>query len=150
MRWMCATLVALASATAVNGQILWAGLAAGTSWTWQAPTAPDQNLLHSHDGAPAGFVAIPVYRDTLVRFQVADLPFEPTYDGVGWPGKLRGYTVGVDTCSMVSWGSSSSPEASVTTTWTSRRNSRRRASRSGSSGGTSVSASGSSSPGAGA
>lgn len=96
MRWMCATLVALASANAANGQVLWAGLAGGTSWTYKAPTAPNQNLLHSSDGAPAAFVAIPVNQDTLVRFQVADLPFTPVYDGVGWPGKLRGYTIGVD------------------------------------------------------
>jgi hypothetical protein len=96
MRWMCATLVALASASVASGQILWAGLAAGTSWTWQAPTAPNQNFLHSSDGAPAGFLAVPVNPDTMVRFQVADLPFEPVYDGVGWPGKLRAYTVGVD------------------------------------------------------
>jgi hypothetical protein len=96
MRWMCATLLALASASTAGGQVLWAGLAAGTSWTWEAPTAPDQNFLHSSDGAPSAFVAFPFYDDSLVRLQVADLPFEPVIDGVGWPGKLRAYTVGVD------------------------------------------------------
>jgi hypothetical protein len=96
MRWMCVTLVALSGAAAADGQVLWAGLATGTSWTWQAPTAPNQNFLHNSDKAPAAFVAIPVNPDTLVRFQVADLPFTPVYDSVGWPGKLRAYTVGVD------------------------------------------------------
>jgi len=96
MRWMCATLLALAGATTASGQVLWAGLAAGTSWTWQAPTAPDQNFLHSSNGAPSAFLAFPLDEDTLVRLQAADLPFEPVIDGVGWPGKLRAYTVGLD------------------------------------------------------
>jgi hypothetical protein len=94
---MCAALLALASASTAGGQVLWAGLAAGTSWTWEAPTAPDQNFLHSSEGAPSAFVAFPFYEgDSLVRLQVADLPFEPAIDGVGWPGRLRAYTVGVD------------------------------------------------------
>jgi len=96
MRWMCATLMALASASVASGQILWAGLAGGTSWTWQAPTAPNQNFLHNAGDASAAFLALPLDEDTLVRLQVADVPYEPVYDGVGWPGKLRGYTVGVD------------------------------------------------------
>jgi hypothetical protein len=96
MRWMCASLLALASASAASGQILWAGVAAGTSWTWQAPTAPDQNFLRGSGGAPAAFLAFPLEKDTLVRLQAADLPYEPVFDGVGWPGRLRAYTVGID------------------------------------------------------
>lgn len=96
MRWMCASLLALASASAASGQILWAGLASGTSWTWQAPTAPDQNFLRGSGTAPAAFLGFPLGDDTLVRLQVADLPYEPVFDGVGWPGRLRAYTVGVD------------------------------------------------------
>ena len=69
MRWMCATLLALAGASTASGQVLWAGLAAGTSWTWQAPTAPDQNFLHSSNGAPSAFLAFPLDEDTLVRLQ---------------------------------------------------------------------------------
>ena len=63
----------------------WAGVAAGTSWEWQAPTAPDQNFLHSTEGAPSAFVAFPVDEDTLVRLQACDLPHDPVIGGVGWP-----------------------------------------------------------------
>ena len=96
MRWRLAALLIVVGASAANGQVLWAGLAAGTSWEWQAPTAPDQNFLHSTDGAPAAFVAFPIENDTLLRLQVCDLPHEVAINGLGWPGRLRSYTVGVD------------------------------------------------------
>jgi hypothetical protein len=96
MRWLCAMVVTLAGASAASGQVLWAGVAAGTSWEWQAPTAPEQNFLHSTDGAPSVFVAFPVDAGTLVRLRVSDLPHEVAIDGVGWPGRLRAYTVGID------------------------------------------------------
>lgn len=96
MRWMVAALLTLTLASAASGQVLWAGLAAGTSWEWQAPTAPDQNFLHSTEGAPSAFVAFPLDDDTLLRLQACDLPHEIVINGLGWPGHLRGYTVGVD------------------------------------------------------
>jgi hypothetical protein len=96
MRWTVAALLVLACASAASGQILWAGAAAGTSWEWQAPTAPDQNFLHSSDGAPAAFVAFPIDNETLLRLQVCDLPHDVMVDGQAWSGHLRGYTVGVD------------------------------------------------------
>jgi hypothetical protein len=96
MRWMCVTVLTLAGASAASGQVLWAGVAAGTSWEWQAPTAPEQNFLHSSDGAPSAFVAFPVDADTFVRLQASDLPHEVVISGLGWPGRLRAYTVGVD------------------------------------------------------
>lgn len=96
MRWMCAALVAAAGVNAASGQILWAGVSAGTSWTWNAPTAPETNFLHSSDTTPSVFVAFTVDNDTLFRLRAADLPYVPVIDGVGWPGKLRGYTAGID------------------------------------------------------
>lgn len=95
MRWMCAALVAAVSVSAASGQVLWAGVSAGTSWTWKAPTAPDTNFLHSSDIAASIFVAFTVDKDTLFRLRAAELPYVPVIDGVGWPGKLRGYTAGV-------------------------------------------------------
>jgi hypothetical protein len=96
MRWMCAALVGVASAGVASGQVLWAGVSVGTSWTWQAPTAPDTNFLHSTDAAPSLFVAFPIDNDTLFRLRAADLPYVPVIDGMGWPGKMRAYTAGVD------------------------------------------------------
>ena len=96
MRWMCAALVAVASAGVASGQVLWAGISAGTSWTWQGPTAPNTDFLHSSDMAPSAFVAFPINDDTLLRLRAADLPYVPVFDGVAWPGKLRAYNVGVD------------------------------------------------------
>ena len=96
MRWTLAALLVLACAGAASGQVLWVGAAAGTSWEWQAPTAPNQNFLHSTEGAPSAFVAVPLDEDTLLRLQACDLPHQAVIDGVGWPGRLRGYTVGVD------------------------------------------------------
>jgi hypothetical protein len=96
MRWAICALAVLACAGAASGQVLWAGLAAGTSWEWQAPTAPNQNFLHSTEGAPSAFVAFPIDEDTLLRLQACDLPHEPVIGGAGWPGHLRAYTVGID------------------------------------------------------
>ncbi len=96
MRWTFAVLLILAGAGVAGGQVLWGGVAAGTSWEWQAPTAPNQNFLHSTDSAPSAFVAFPVDQDTLLRLQVCDLPHEIVINGLGWPGHLRGYTIGAD------------------------------------------------------
>ncbi len=96
MRWIWAALAALAFAGGASGQVLWTGISAGTSWTWQAPTAPGSNFLHSTEGAPSLFVAFPIDNDTLFRLRAADLPYVPVINGEGWPGKVRAYTAGVD------------------------------------------------------
>jgi hypothetical protein len=96
MRWTFAGLLVLAFASAASGQVVLAGLEAGTSWEWQAPTAPNQNFLHSASGSPTVFLAFPLDNDTLLRLQASDLPHEPVINGEGWPGRLRAYTVGVD------------------------------------------------------
>jgi hypothetical protein len=96
MRWTLAALLVLACAGAASGQVLWVGAAAGTSWEWQAPTAPNQNFLHSTEGAPSAFIAFPIDDDTLLRLQVSDLPHKALIGGAGWPGRVRGYTVGID------------------------------------------------------
>jgi len=96
MRRTFAVLVMTACASAASAQVAWVGLAAGTSWEWQAPTAPDQNFLHSSEGAPTAFLAFPLDEDTVLRLQACDLPHVPVIDGEGWPGHLRGYTIGTD------------------------------------------------------
>ena len=96
MRWTCAALLALGVASAANGQVAWVGASWGASWEWQAPSAPNQDFLHSPDGAPAAFVAFPITNDTLFRLQAADLPHVTVIDGVGWPARYRAYTAGID------------------------------------------------------
>ncbi len=96
MRWTWAALLALGMASAASGQVAWAGASWGTSWEWQAPSAPDRNFLHSSDGAPSAFVAFPVDSETLFRLGAADLPHVSMINGLGWPGRFRAYTAGID------------------------------------------------------
>ncbi len=96
MRWTCAALLAIGTATAASGQVAWVGASWGASWEWQASSAPDTNFLHSSDGAPAVFVALPLDDDTFFRVKAAELPHIRVIDGVNWPGRFRGYTAGID------------------------------------------------------
>jgi hypothetical protein len=97
MRWICGVaLVAITSAGAANGQILWTGLAGGRSWEWQAQTASNQDWQYNNSLASAAFVAFVIDEGTLLRFRAADVPHDVAIDGVGFPGRLRAYTVGVD------------------------------------------------------
>jgi hypothetical protein len=83
-------------AGAAQAQVYWVGASWGTSWEMAPASAPDTNLLHSSDGAPALFAALPLNEDTLMRVRVGDLPHAALYGGMGWPGRLRSYTIGVD------------------------------------------------------
>lgn len=96
MRWTCAALLALGTASAASGQVAWLGASWGGSWEWQAPSAPSTNFLHSSDGAPAVFLALPLSHDTLFRLKAAELPHIRVIDGVDWPGRYRAYTAGID------------------------------------------------------
>ncbi|MBZ5587638.1 MAG: hypothetical protein LAO05_03675 [Acidobacteriia bacterium] len=96
MRWTCAALLALGVASAASGQVAWLGASWGTSWEWQAPSAPGTNFLHSSDAAPSVFVAFPMRESTLFRLKAAELPYTEVINGVGWPGRLRAYTAGID------------------------------------------------------
>ena len=96
MRWTCAALLALGTASAASGQVAWVGASWGGSWEWQAPSAPNTNFLHSSDGAPAVFLALPLDSNTLFRLKAAELPHIEVIDGVNWPGRYRAYTAGID------------------------------------------------------
>jgi hypothetical protein len=86
----------LGVASAASGQVAWFGASWGASWEWQASSAPGTNFLHSPDGAPSAFIALPLNDDTLFRLKAADLPHIKVIDGVGWPGRYRAYTGGID------------------------------------------------------
>lgn len=94
-RWMIVALV-LVCAPAVQAQVLWVGAGTGTSWEWQAETAPDQDFLHASDQALAGFVAMPLAEDTLLRLRVGDIQHDLRLATEDVSGTLRGYTLGVD------------------------------------------------------
>ncbi|MFI5167166.1 MAG: hypothetical protein ACHQQS_11125 [Thermoanaerobaculales bacterium] len=97
MRWIGKiALLSLAAAAPASAQVLWLGLADGTSWEWQAKTAPGQNFLHNDQQAPSVFIALPITEDTLFRLRAADVPHDVAINGASWPGKLRAYTAGVD------------------------------------------------------
>jgi len=96
MRWMCAAVLAVGVASSASAQLAWLGASWGGSWEWQAPSAPNQNFLHSSDGVPALFVALPLRDDTLFRIRATDLPHTAVVNGVAWPGTYRAYTVGID------------------------------------------------------
>lgn len=95
MRWIGAVaLLAVATAMPASGQLVWGGIADGTSWEWQAKTAPGDNFTNSKSSAPAAFVAFPVSENTLFRISAADVPHDVLYGGVAWTGVLHAYTVG--------------------------------------------------------
>ena len=96
MRWMCAALCALGTASAANAQTAWVGASWGTSWEWKAASAPGTNFLHSSDGAPAAFFALRLDEDILFRLKAAEIPHAKMIDGVAWGGRYRAYTAGVD------------------------------------------------------
>ncbi len=96
MRWIGAAVLSLGVASAANGQLAWVGASWGGSWEWKAPSAPDQNFLHSSDGVPALFVALPLRDDTLFRVSATDLPHTVVVGGAAWPGTFRAYTGGID------------------------------------------------------
>ena len=96
MRWTCAALLALGTASAASGQVAWVGASWGASWEWQARSAPNTNFLHSSDGAPAAFLALLLTDDTLFRVKAAELPHIKVINGVSWPGRYRAYTAGID------------------------------------------------------
>ena len=97
MRWIgSVALLSLAAAAPASAQILWVGVADGTSWEWQAATTPGQNFVHNDQQAPSVFVAVPVSDDTLFRLRAADVPHDVAIGGAAWPGKLRAYTAGID------------------------------------------------------
>ncbi|HYB24540.1 MAG TPA: hypothetical protein VED41_12130 [Solirubrobacteraceae bacterium] len=97
MRWIgLIALVSLAAAMPASAQVLWVGVADGTSWDWQPATAPGQNFLHNDQQAPSIFVAFPISGDTLFRLRAANVPHDVEINGASWPGKLRAYTAGID------------------------------------------------------
>ena len=86
----------LVAATTAGAQVMWVGAGTGTSWEWQADTAPDTDFLHASDLAPSGFFALVIDEDTLLRFQVGDMQHDLRVGAADVPAKLRSYTVGVD------------------------------------------------------
>ena len=97
MRWIGATvLLVMAGVASASGQVLWVGIADGTSWDWQPKTSPGQNFLHNNSAAPSWFVAFPIDNDTYFRLGAATVNHETAINGQGWPGKLQAYTMGVD------------------------------------------------------
>jgi len=96
MRWTCAVLLALGTASAASGQIAWVGASWGASWEGNPASAPDTSFLHSSDGAPALFVAMRLDEDVFLRLKAAELPHIQMIDGVEWPGKYDAYTAGID------------------------------------------------------
>ncbi|HVN74793.1 MAG TPA: hypothetical protein VMT19_00650 [Thermoanaerobaculaceae bacterium] len=96
MRFMCAAVLAFGIAGATSAQVAWVGAGWGGSWEWQAPSAPDRTFLHSRDGVPSVFLALPIDVDTVLRLQAAELPHVKRVIGSDYPGHLRAYTVGID------------------------------------------------------
>ncbi len=96
MRWIGAAVLSLGVASAASAQLAWLGGSWGGAWEWHAPSAPDQDFLHSSEGVPTLFVALPLSDDTLWRFSAAELPHTAVVDGAAWPGKFRAYTTGID------------------------------------------------------
>jgi hypothetical protein len=97
MRWIgTIALLALAAAAPVHGQVLWLGAADGTSWEYQAQTAPGQDFSHNNQQAASVFVAFPIESDTLIRLGAANVPHNVLIDGHAWGGHLRAYTIGAD------------------------------------------------------
>lgn len=89
-------LVALLWAGAAGAQTYWLGAGAGTSWEYEADTAPGHTLLHGNGVAPSVFAALALNDDTLIRLRGFRLPRETSSGGMAWPGHLRGLTLGVD------------------------------------------------------
>jgi len=96
MRWTCAAVLALGVASAASGQVAWWGASWGAAWEWHAASAPDRSFLHSSDGAPAAFLALPLNDDTLFRLKAAEIPHVKVVIGSKYPGRYLAYTAGID------------------------------------------------------
>jgi hypothetical protein len=96
MRRISLVVAALLFAGAAQAQILWIGAGAGTTWSYEPDTAPNETFLHSGTTAPMVFAAVPLNDDTLLRLRAQTLPVDTLYNGEAWPGKVQAITLGVD------------------------------------------------------
>lgn len=96
MRWLVVVALLLAVVGTAQGQALWVGASAGTTWEYQAETAPDSTWKHWSDASPRLFLSLPIEDATLVRFQAADMPYGLRLMTGDAECTLRAYTIGVD------------------------------------------------------
>ena len=96
MRWLVVVALLLVVVGTAQGQALWVGASAGTTWEYQAETAPDSTWKHWSDASPRVFLSFPVEDATFVRFQVAEMPYGLRLMTGDAECTLRAYTIGVD------------------------------------------------------
>ncbi|MEW6336525.1 MAG: hypothetical protein ACOY3Y_05480 [Acidobacteriota bacterium] len=96
MRAVLAAVLFVFAATTAGAQIVWVGAEAGTTWEYEADTAPDKTFHYADTVSPSGFVGLKIGNDVALRLRYLDVPHDVVSGGEAWPGKVRAWTIGVD------------------------------------------------------